>query len=176
MLWSFNDSGMSHWIIYSIDSLRTLDSFRNESLNHILNWFTQNTWFIQEWVIESYTQLIRSEHLIHSGMSHWIIYSIDSLRTLDSFRNVCKWVTECPQPICSNTLCSKTGLFRNKRSYFFRVIHWIINFLTQNTSFTESYTVRFIQKHWFTQFCVAQVRRSTIGTIFISNWNIVSKM
>ncbi len=158
MLWlHLIHSAKSHWIIYSIDSLRTLDSFSNKSLNHLLNWFTQNTWFIQQRVIESYTQLICSEHLIHSATSHWIIYSIDSLRTLDSFSNeslnhILNWFTQNTRFIQQQVIESSTQLIHSEHLIHSAMSHWIIysiDSLRTLDSFSNESLNHIL--NWFTQ-------------------------
>lgn len=74
--------------------------FLKKSLNHLLNWFIQyidsfmtNTRdCLNEWLIESVTQLIHSKTLLHSQpklmtafqwVIHWIIYLTDSSRWLN---------------------------------------------------------------------------------------------
>lgn len=88
-------------------------------------------------------------------MSHWIIYSVDSLKT----------VTECTHQICSNTLCPKTLVYSG----------------TQNTSLnqgqiTESFTFHSkTQIHTGTVVCCPGTEKNNgkpaslimFGTIFI---------
>ncbi len=173
-----------HWIIHSNDLLKHADPLSNEtsdSLNHSLKRFTQTCWSTQqrnEWFIESFTQTIYSNMLIHSATKrviHWIIHSNDLLKYADPLSNemsdslnhslkwfaqICwstqqrnEWFIESfTQMICSNMLIHSATKW---------VIHWIIHSndllkyadpLSNEMSDSLNHSIKwFAQTRWSTQ-------------------------
>ncbi len=106
---------MSLWIIDSLDSLKQfilsetnqMTAFMNESLNHWLTRFTQNSSFIQKQI-----------KWLSLWMSHWIIDSLDSLKQSFFQKRIKRlslwWVSE-----------SLTHSIHSNSSFFQKRIKWL---------------------------------------------------
>ncbi len=130
------------------DSFKHTGSYRNktcmsESLNHSLKRFIQTHWFIQEEnmyerVIESLTQTIHSNTLVHTGIkhvwaSHWITHSNDSFKHIGSYRK---------------KTCMSESLNHSLKRFI--QTHWYRKKTCMSESLNHSLK-RFIQTHRFIQ-------------------------
>ncbi len=139
---------MNHWIIHSNDSskqlihlqMKLVTVFLNESLNHSLKRFLQNSWFIYKW----------SEWLCF-WMNHWIIHSNDSSKQLIhlQMKQVTVFLKKSLNHSLKRFLQNSWFIYKWSKWLCFWRNHWIIHsndsFKTAD-SFTNEQVTVFLKK------------------------------